>query len=140
VVDCHNFSRIDFRLKPHAGRWESGTLNMPGILGLGASLELLLTAGLPAVTARLLELTDYLCERARETGIEVFSSRADADKSGIVSLIVPGRDLQQLKRRCRDAGIIVNHRAGRLRVSPHCYNTTEEIDRLIELLRATREV
>jgi selenocysteine lyase/cysteine desulfurase len=137
VVDCHNFSRLDFRLKPHAGRWESGTLNMPGILGLGASLELLLSIGLATVTERLMEVTDYLCERAHQIGIEVFSSRAAEEKSGIVSLIVPGRDLQQLKRRCRDAGIIVNHRAGRLRVSPHCYNDHEEIDRLIELVRAT---
>lgn len=136
VVDCHNFSHIDFRLKPHAGRWESGTLNMPGILGLGASLELLLEMGLGAVTERLMELTDYLCDRAQEIGIDVFSSRWAAEKSGIVSLIVLDRDLQQLKRRCRDAGIIVNHRAGRLRVSPHCYNNQEEIDRLIDLLRS----
>src|SRR5262249_36495562 len=127
VVDCHNFSRLDFRLKPHAGRWESGTLNMPGILGLGASLELLLSIGLAAVAERLMEVTDSLCERAHQIGIEVFSSRAAEEKSGIVSLIVPGRDLQQLKRRCRDAGIIVNHRGGRLRVSPHCYNDHEEI-------------
>jgi selenocysteine lyase/cysteine desulfurase len=137
IINCHDFSRIDFRLKPHAGRWENGTLNMPGILGLGASLQLLLVAGLPAVTERLLDVTDYLCERAQRIGIEVFSSRSDTAKSGIVSLIVPGRDLQQLKRRCRDAGVIINHRAGRIRVSPHCYNTHEEIDRLIELLSAS---
>src|SRR5262249_54453113 len=129
-------SRIDFRLKRNAGRWESGTLNMPGILGLGASLELLLTAGLPAVTTRLSGVTDYPGGPAREKGIEGFNIRAGPAKTGIGSLLVPGRDLQQLKRRCRDAGIIVNHRTGRLRVSPHCYNTHEEIDRLIELLRS----
>jgi selenocysteine lyase/cysteine desulfurase len=136
VVDNHNFTRIDFRLKPHAGRWESGTLNIAGILGLGASLELLLEMGRPAATARLFEVTDHLCERAQSIGLEVFSSRMPTEKSGIVSLVVPGRDLQQVKRRCRDAGIIVNHRAGRLRVSPHCYNSHEEIDRLTELLRS----
>jgi selenocysteine lyase/cysteine desulfurase len=136
VVSYLNFSKIDFRLKPHAGRWESGTLNIPGILGLGASLRLLLDIGINAVETRLMELTDYLCERTRGIGLETFSSRAAGERSGIVSLIVPGRDLQQLKRRCRDAGIVVNHRAGRLRVSPHCYNTTEELDRLIDVLRA----
>jgi selenocysteine lyase/cysteine desulfurase len=135
VVNYHDFSKIDFRLKPHAGRWESGTLNFAGILGLGASLKLLLNIGTPALESRLIELTDYLCEQARGIGLEPFSSRDPQEKSGIVSLIVPDRDLQQLKRRCRDAGIVVNHRAGRLRVSPHCYNTIEEIDRLIEVLR-----
>jgi selenocysteine lyase/cysteine desulfurase len=134
VVNWRDFSHIDFRLKPNAGRWESGTLNVGGILGLGASLELLLRLGTPAVAARVLELTDYLCERASGAGVTVFSSRAPTEKSGIVSLMVPGCDLQQLKRRCRDAGIVVNHRAGRLRVSPHCYNSHEEIDRLIDLV------
>src|SRR5439155_769946 len=121
--------------KPHAGRWESGTLNIAGILGLGASLQLLLDIGIPAIEARLVEVTDYLCERASSIGLEVFSSRSPGEQSGIVSLLVPGRDLQQMKRRCRDAGIVINHRAGRLRISPHCYNTHEEVDRLIELLR-----
>jgi selenocysteine lyase/cysteine desulfurase len=67
--------------------------------------------------------------------VEVFSSRAPGERSGIVSLTVPG-DLRQLVRRCREEGVVVNQRAGRLRVSPHCYNTTEEIDRLLALLRA----
>ena len=31
-------------------------------------------------------------------------------------------------------GVAVNHRGGRLRVSPHAYNTTEEIDRLLAAL------
>src|SRR5262245_24801932 len=136
VITYHDFFNLDFQLKPNAGRWEGGTLNIPGILGLGASLRILLEIGVPAIEARLTKLTDQLCERARDIGLEVFSSRTAGEGSGIVSLIMPGRDLQQVKRRCRDAGIILNHRAGRLRVSPHCYNTHEEIDRLIELLRA----
>jgi selenocysteine lyase/cysteine desulfurase len=134
VVNYNDFSKIDFRLKPHAGRWESGTPNYAGILGLGASLQLLLDIGIHAVEARLMEVTDYLCDRARSNGLEVFSSRAPGELSGIVSLLAPGRDLQQVKRRCRDAGIIINHRAGRLRISPHCYNTAQEIDGLIEVL------
>jgi selenocysteine lyase/cysteine desulfurase len=137
VVNYNDFSKIDFRLKPHAGRWESGTLNYAGILGLGASLQLLLDIGILAVEARLMEVTDYLCDRARSIGLEVFSGRFPGERSGIVSLLAPGRDLQQVKRRCRDASIIINHRAGRLRVSPHCYNTTEEIDRLIDVLRVS---
>jgi cysteine desulfurase/selenocysteine lyase len=135
VVGCHDFSRIDFRLKPHAGRWESGTLNVAGIMALGASLELLLEIGIPAVTARILELTDYLCEATGRTGLEVFSSRSPKDKCGIVSLLIPG-DPRALVRTCKDQGIIVNQRAGRLRVSPHCYNTFEEIDRLFAVIKS----
>jgi selenocysteine lyase/cysteine desulfurase len=135
VVGARDFSKIDFTLKPHAGRWESGSLNVGGIHALGASLELLLGVGIDAIASRVLELTDALCERARSAGLEVFSSRAPGERSGIVSLVPPrGKEPHALKKRCRDAGIVINLRAGRLRVSPHCYNTPEEIDRLVRAL------
>jgi cysteine desulfurase / selenocysteine lyase len=134
VVGAWDFATIDLRLKPHAGRWENGTLNIGGVVALGASLGLLLEIGIDVIEKRVLELTDYLCERAHSADIEVFSSRLPGDCSGIVSLVVPGADLKELVRRCRGAGIVVNQRAGRLRVSPHCYNTHEEIDRLVEVL------
>lgn len=135
VVGARDFSRIDFRLKPHAGRWESGSLNVAGIVALGASLELLLVLGIATVADRVLRLTDDLCEKLARAGIEVFSSRRPEDKSGIVSATVPGADLRQIVRQCRDEGFVVNQRAGRLRVSPHCYNSKEEIDELVNLLR-----
>jgi len=134
VVGSRDFSRIDFRLKPHAGRWESGSLNVAGITALGGSLELLLGIGMPAIAGHILELTDYLCERAAAAGLEVFSSRLPAEKSGIVSLIVPGVEPRPLVRRLREAGVVVNQRAGRIRVSPHCYNSPAEIERLLDLL------
>jgi selenocysteine lyase/cysteine desulfurase len=136
VVDPLNFGKIDFRFKPGAGRWEGGAPNVAGITAMGASLELLLNAGIEQVQQRVEELTDYLCAQAPKSGLEVFSSRAPGEKSGIVSLLAPGRDPDELMRRCRQAGIIVNQRMGRLRVSPHAYNNREEIDRFIECLRS----
>lgn len=135
VVQPFEYSRIAFTLKPHAGRWEGGALNVPGLWALGASLELLLGAGIESVAARVLDLTDYLCERAASAGCEVFSSRAGNDRSGIVSLLTPGRDPKELVKRCRAARVIVNCRADRLRVSPHTYNTSEEIDHLTAALK-----
>jgi cysteine desulfurase / selenocysteine lyase len=135
VIGSRNFGRIEFRLKPHAGRWESGSPNAAGILALGASLELLLAAGIDAVAERVLYLTDYLCEHCRQAGVTVYSSRRPGESSGIVSLIVDS-NVGALVQRCRDAGIVVNQRAGRLRLSPHAYNNTEELDRFIALVGA----
>jgi selenocysteine lyase/cysteine desulfurase len=135
VINSRNFANIDFRLKPHAGRWESGSLNVAGITALGASMELLLSIGIPAVAERVLELTDVLCERAERVGLEVYSSRRPEDKSSIVSLIVPGADVRQLVRDCRTQGMVINQRAGRVRISPHCYNSLAEIERVVEFCR-----
>jgi selenocysteine lyase/cysteine desulfurase len=125
------FTTIDFKLKPHAGRWEGGAYNLPGLTALGASLELLLGAGIDNVARRVVELTDHLCERASALGWAVFSSRADHEKSGIVSLSHPARDPLDVVKRCRAAGVAVNARAGRVRASPHAYNTPEELDRFL---------
>jgi selenocysteine lyase/cysteine desulfurase len=133
VVHDHDFSKVELTLKPHAGRWESGTMNVAGIVALGASLELLLNAGIDAIGQRILEVTDYLCDRAKAAGLDIYSSRHPGEASGIVSLLGIA-DPAAAVRRCRAEGIIVNHRGGRLRVSPHAYNTFDEIDRLLTVL------
>jgi selenocysteine lyase/cysteine desulfurase len=84
----------------------------------------------------VLQLTDYLCEKAPAAGLEVFSSRRPGDGSGIVALTKPGAPPKDVMKRCRDAGVVVNVRGGRLRVSPHAYNTEGEIDRFLDVVRS----
>lgn len=132
VVQPFEFSRIDFRLKPTADRWEGGAANVAGIHAFGASLELLLRLGVDNLEQRVVDLTDELCERAARAGWSIFSSRAAGEKSGIVSLEVGDRDPVELVKRCRQAGVIVNQRAGRLRVSPHAYNTSDDLTRFLD--------
>jgi selenocysteine lyase/cysteine desulfurase len=135
VVGAWDFSAIDFRLKPNAGRWEGGSLNVAGITALGASLELLLEIGVDALSRRILDLTDRLCDQVPRSGWTVYSPRRDTERSGIVSLVAPAnRQPAAVVRRLRQQGVVVNNRAGRLRVSPHAYNTFDEVDRLVQLL------
>ena len=68
-------------------------------------------------------------------GWKVFSSRESGEKSGIVSLLHPTRSAAEVMKRCRAAGVIVNNRADRVRVSPHAYNNEDEIDRFLEAAR-----
>ncbi|MFO0811152.1 MAG: aminotransferase class V-fold PLP-dependent enzyme [Gemmataceae bacterium] len=132
VVGEFDYGTIDYTLKPHAGRYESGTLNFGGLAALGESVGLWLEVGAANVAERVKLLTDHLCDRAKSAGVPVFSSRDGNDWSGIVSLEVA--DAEATAKRCRAAGIVVRERGGRLRVAPHAYNTTDEIDRLVEVL------
>jgi selenocysteine lyase/cysteine desulfurase len=138
VVGARNFSHIDFALKPYAGRWESGSLNVAGISALGASLELLLNIGIPAIWQRVAELMDYFCARAEKLGLDIYSSRQPGDRSSIVSVCWPQGNPRRFVRRCREAGIVINQRGGRLRISPHCYNIPEELDHLAALLQSEK--
>ena len=133
-----DFTHIKLDFKPAAERYEGGSQNMPGMLGLGASIELLLALGIDAIAQRILEVTDLACLKLRELGAEIISCREPLHASGIVSFDMPGRDLADVRRRLVAENILLSHRAGRLRISPHGYNTAEDIERLIEALAQFR--
>jgi cysteine desulfurase / selenocysteine lyase len=133
VRDPFNYDHVELALKPHAGRFEGGTLNFAGFAAWGASLDLLDEIGAAAVEGRVKALTDYLCERVRAAGAEVFSARGEPEWSGIVSLVVP--DVRGAVKRCRAAGIVVNARGGRLRVCPHVYNTEDELETMLTVIK-----
>lgn len=134
VVQAHDFNKIELRLKPSAGRYEGGTYNMPGLLALGASLEMLADYPPEKISARVLELTDAICRRLPEVGAVTTTCPDHEHASGIVSFDVPGRNLAEMRRQCRERQVVLSCRGGRLRVSPHAYNNAEDIDRLFEAL------
>lgn len=137
-VERHwDFTRLEFRLKKSALRWENGTLSAGILLALGAALRLLLGLGIGQVWQRIEALTDRLCQKLSDGGWRIFSSRAAPEKSGIVSVCPRRQEARLLVRQARQQGIVLNHRAGRLRISPHCYNNEEELDRLVEFLQET---
>ena len=134
VVHSHDFGHIELRLKPSAARYEGGSPNMVGWLGLGASLQLLLQTGIEAIGERVLAITDEACRRIEALGGIVASDRGGAARSGIVSFEMPARDSVGLRRQCLAAGVALGVRGGRLRISPHAYVNDDDLDRLIAAL------
>jgi selenocysteine lyase/cysteine desulfurase len=119
-----------------AKRFESGTLNVYGIHAFGASLDLLLEAGAAAVEERVLALTERAAAGLAACGFTVISSRRPRETSGIVSAVHPRREAKDLVRELAARDVVVAARAGRFRVSPHFYNTEDEIDRMLGALSA----
>jgi selenocysteine lyase/cysteine desulfurase len=80
-------------------------------------------------------LTDRLIAGLEQKGYEIISPRSDHRWSGIVSFVSTVHDhkkiVQTLKQEHRTE---IALREGRLRVSPHFYNTEAQIDRLVERL------
>lgn len=135
VVHEHDYTHIELRLKTTAARYEGGALNVPGMLGFGASLAALQEIGVPEIAAAVLDITDHMCEELAGLGLAVASPREGEERSGIVSFELPGADPAAVRRHCLDRGVAVACRAGRIRVSAHGYNTREDVARLIDALR-----
>jgi cysteine desulfurase / selenocysteine lyase len=128
------FSKIDLTIRRAASRYEGGSANMAGFIGLGASLGLLNEYGQEAMAARIIEITGYACERLASIGAEITSPRIPGHESGIVLFTFPGKDLLALRKQCIERDVVVSFRSGNLRISAHAYNTHEDVDRLIEAL------
>jgi cysteine desulfurase / selenocysteine lyase len=134
VVQAGNFSDTSLRIKPDASRYEGGTHNMVGFLGLAASMSMFADLGGAAIEQRLRQVTDLCCERLQEAGARMVSDRAEQNWSGILAVDVPGRSPLEVKKDCLRRQVIVNARNGHVRISPHIYNTPDDVERLIEAL------
>jgi cysteine desulfurase/selenocysteine lyase len=135
VKGASDFNHIELDLKDSAQRYEGGSQNVAGLIALGASVELIEQFPAKARAARVLEITDLACRRLGELGAVVLSDRRrDENKSGIVLFELPGRDPQEIRRKCLEKGVILSCRAGRLRISPHAYNDESDVERLIEAI------
>ncbi len=131
-----NYGDYRYEFQMDARRFEPGSYNIPGVLGLGASFELLLEVGIDNVWSRIEALTTQLCKGLTDKGYHLFTPRDDPhERSGIVVWHPkPGQDPKRLVADLDKHGIIIVVREGRLRASPHFYNTPEQIDRLIDAL------
>lgn len=140
MVDAGNYGDYNFEFQPDARRFEPGSWNIPGIHGLGASIDLLLDVGIDNVWQRVDALTSRFCEGAAEKGYDIFTPRSDPDeRSGIVIFSAPERlggseKHREIVHELEKQKIVIALREGRLRVSPHFYNTAEQIDQLIDAL------
>ena len=128
VVDPFDFSLHFERLRPDATRLEPGTPNFAGIAALGASLDLLLEADPARVHAHLLDLTSRLADGLRERGHEVVSPWGDGERSGILTTTATG-DPDALAARLAERWVSCSVRQGRLRLSPHLWNSVEDVAR-----------
>ena len=151
LVDMHGATWTDadaFELTPDARRFETWEFAYALVLGLGAAARYALEVGLDTARDRARELADYARGRlAAVPGVRVLDRGPEL--CAIVTVAVAGRDTKDIKLELRRRGINTSspHREdavidmdekgteSALRISPHYYNTKEEIDTAVEALR-----
>lgn len=139
VADPWDFFHFDQELATAAHRYEGGTVNIPGMWGFHAALSTLLEVGLQTIESHILALTQTLLDGFQAIdGVSVFSSTLLPERSGIVTIVPPnGVDpaaaFEELSRR----KVFISLRGGKLRYSPHFYNTADEIQSTVSI---TKEV
>ncbi len=134
VAHASDYNRIELDFKPSAARYEGGSQNMVGFIGLGESLALLLEYGQPAIGERIVATADRACQLLQQAGATLYSPHEGPHRSGIVSCELPGQDVLEVKRRLLAAGVVASARGGKLRVAIHAYNNQADLERLVGTL------
>jgi selenocysteine lyase/cysteine desulfurase len=130
--------KIEFR--SGAARFEAGTHNLVGLVGLLAAMELALEIGVDNIAAELARKRGWLVPAVQAKGYSVLNADPKPGcAGGITSIFLPGKDLAPLHQKLADAGVITSLRTDRkgqtyLRLSPHFYNTDAELHRTIDML------
>jgi cysteine desulfurase/selenocysteine lyase len=137
-----------YELRSDARRFETWETNYSTRMGLGAAVDYALKVGLPAIEARCGELTSTLRgELAEMKGIRLRD--IGRRHAAIVSLTVDGVESAEVMRRLTAEGINVSvsppsstpidatmrELPPLVRISPHYYNSEEEVARVVEALR-----
>jgi selenocysteine lyase/cysteine desulfurase len=116
-----------------ARRFEAGSLNTNGIYGLRAAIDLLLEIGIERVRAHALQAANTFAEGLRSIGWS-----APTYGSPIIGATPQSVDKSILwyHRKLEEHGIVCAPREGLVRFSPHFYNDEDEVQRVVDVLRA----
>jgi cysteine desulfurase/selenocysteine lyase len=131
-------------------KFEAGTPNISGTIGLGEAVKYLQSLGMDDIQSHEKDLTRYAFERLRECSkITIHGSMDLTKRCGIISFSVEGLSSHDVALICDNYGIMIRsgyHCAQPLhqeilklhssaRASFYIYNTREEIDRFVEVLK-----
>lgn len=146
IYGWHNVKCPDFVSQEHiafredARKYEAGTHNLLGVVGFMAAMELLLELGLENISAELLRKRSWIVPTLQEKGFTVLNADAPAEaRSAIMSFYGPGTDMAALNQKLLENNIHASLRVARsgqryIRLSPHVYNTDEELRKVLDLL------
>jgi selenocysteine lyase/cysteine desulfurase len=120
----------DLTWREGARRFEQITVPFQDFAGMAASLALLQELGMDAIVAHVAQRVAQLAAGAERAGVAVVTPAGR--RAGIVTLR-PG-DVVATAARLRDARVVHSVREGTIRLSPHCYTTSDEIQVALDAL------
>ncbi len=150
MISSVSFEKTTYNRLPY--RFEAGTPNIAGVVGLGAAIDYLTEIGMESISAYEEELLEYGTEALRDVpGLTIVGQARH--KASVLSFVLDGVHPH-------DVGTILDQEGIAVRTGHHCaqpvmdrfgipatvraslalYNTREELDRLVRALHTVREV
>jgi len=132
--DQFSFDVRNFEYRDDARRFEPGTPALPTVHTALGGQEIITEVGIDAIARRNRHLTELLIQTARDAGFRLRVADDPGRRSAIA--MIAHDDPPGAVAHLAAHGVIVDHRPGFVRVSPHFYNTEDEVERCVEVLAA----
>jgi cysteine desulfurase/selenocysteine lyase len=134
LTDMWNFLDYEQPYCSGAARFEAGTPNLIGIAALMATLDLLDSSGLDRIGNHVLGLVQHLREGLSRLGAEIASLMGATCESGILTYRFANIDPLLTGQALAEVGVITTNRSNGVRISPHGYNTIDEMNVIIDTM------
>jgi selenocysteine lyase/cysteine desulfurase len=121
-----------------ARRFEGGTPPIPSVYGAVAGMKLLLEVGLEAAWNQTLALHKVTVSALQDINARV-KTPPTLNHHGVMIAIETSHE-RELVSRLEKESVITSYRGGNLRVSPHFYNTLEDVDSLMSAVRKNQRL
>lgn len=135
VRDRINGNPFNLDISQTACRFENGGLPAPGLYGLTEVLHTYMRLGAEDIQNYILDLSEYLHQRVKETPGLSMAFEYDRNHSSNLNSIVIPKGLELSDRILRNAGIRAKIGSGLIRVGIHYFNNKRDIDRLVDFLK-----
>ncbi|HEY0670929.1 MAG TPA: aminotransferase class V-fold PLP-dependent enzyme [Longimicrobiales bacterium] len=126
------FDAQHFEFHEDARRFELGTPALHMVHCALGGQEIIDEVTVPRIRERNAYLTEQLIDKANAAGFSIRGASDPAERSAIVMIALD--DPAGAVNHLADRNIIIDHRPGHVRVSPHFYNLENELDLVLEEL------
>ncbi|MEL7240467.1 MAG: aminotransferase class V-fold PLP-dependent enzyme, partial [Planctomycetota bacterium] len=138
VVNPMQWEDIDFTLQDTARRYEYGSPALAPIIAVGTGLSMLDRVGIENTFAQIQQLNAQFVDSIQQLGYHVVSPAEADERGGAVCFLPPDRSETTAKaiyQKLSEQNCELASRCGRMRFSPHFYNTPEQVEHCVDLLR-----
>jgi selenocysteine lyase/cysteine desulfurase len=118
-------------LSPTARRFESGSPSVPNVYAAMPGLQLLKEIGMENVASHIRKLTQSLLHSALDLGIR---AKTPGDSAGPL-VVLQSKDSNLLVKKLAESDIVASNRHDGLRIAFHVYNTMDDVNAVMEVLR-----
>ena len=120
-----------FELSPTARRFESGSPSVPNVFGAMPGFQMLQEIGMEHIASHVRNLTQSLLSRTRDLDI---LAKTPGKSSGPL-VVLQCQDSTQMLQKLAQSAIVASNRFDGLRISLHVYNTLDDVNGVVEVLK-----